>query len=623
MGGVLDDELIFIALAALTALSGLVILLIRQRRVQRRRAGDLGTEGAQRLVDEGRFDEAARLAMKAANWDEAVDLYRRARQPGNAAHAARRGGKLDVAAELYEIAGDREQAAACWEQAGRPERAEALRRPAPKPRDATPSSPPPPPLLSGPSEAPMTPPREEAVESVPSTPRGRKRIDSPLEVDIPLAPAMPTIDDDAAPEEGESASAYSKPPVRRSGGPEREAGSYSFIPSRPAGKRSSRPPEPQKTPAPLPSISPEEIAAVARAAATPLTWPDRAARTLRWHGGKSPSCARGLEEKAADVKLLTDQAAQPATVESLLGFVSDRPCDLGNIEVYYRLGLAYLGLGQWELALGALDAVEEASPGYRDTERRVEAIRRWQEALGRRRDLGGRYHLAGELERRSECVVYRARDGVLDRDVALEVLSGGPSARFEDEARAAAALEHPAIVAIHDHGLVEGRAFLARELVDGAHADEPATIVEALRVARQALDALAHAHEHGVVHGGVTPASLLQCSGGRVRVTGFVTGGAPAFLAPERLAGRDVDPRADVFALGATLYELLTRELPFAGAERGKPPRALREHTPAIPELLDDAVQRALQLDPAARWQSAAAFAEPIVTVLDAVDRSG
>jgi len=321
--------------------------------------------------------------------------------------------------------------------------------------------------------------------------------------------------------------------------------------------------------------------------------------------------------------------------------------------VYYRMGLAYLTQGDWEGALAAFEAVEEASPGYRDGWKRAQALHEWKDALRHTRiqqETGAqqdqwqnRYELQGELGRGGMAVVYRARDRVLDRDVAMKFISddiGGDdiSALFKREAKAVASLNHPNIVTIYDFGTIEGKMFICMELIGGRSVEElldekSLAVVDSLRIIKQTLDGLHFAHQHDIVHRDIKPANIMRTNDGRVKLMDFglakeirdnkkssMISGTPAYMAPEQLRGHDLDQRADIFAVGVSLYELVTNTLPFDGMDRSKLPPPMRETVPAVPVQLDDAVMKALALDPNERWHSAEDMAHPIAGVLAAVD---
>ena len=199
----------------------------------------------------------------------------------------------------------------------------------------------------------------------------------------------------------------------------------------------------------------------------------------------------------------------------------------------------------------------------------------------------GRYEVLEEIARGSYGIVYKARDRELDRVVALKALrheDAGPLARerFVREARLAASLNHPNVVKILDTGEHGGRHYYTMPLLDGAPPRGPMLPSEACRLVERVARAVAHAHRRGVVHRDLKPANILVCDGEpiltdfgvargpdelRVTETGELLG-TPAYMAPEQARGdaRGAGPRADVYALGVLLFELLTGAPPYGGA---------------------------------------------------------
>ena len=209
--------------------------------------------------------------------------------------------------------------------------------------------------------------------------------------------------------------------------------------------------------------------------------------------------------------------------------------------------------------------------------------------LGRLVD--SRYEIVDRVARGGMATVYVAQDRRLDRRVALKVmhphLADSPDfvARFRREARAAARLSNPGVVAVYDQGSIDGVAYLVMELVEGPNlrdliAAGPLSVKEALGLTAQVLRPLGAAHRAGLVHRDIKPENvLLPDDGSEAKVADFglaravtevaqtTTGnvmGTAAYLAPELITSGDSAPRADVFSVGVILYELLTGEQPFS-----------------------------------------------------------
>jgi eukaryotic-like serine/threonine-protein kinase len=269
--------------------------------------------------------------------------------------------------------------------------------------------------------------------------------------------------------------------------------------------------------------------------------------------------------------------------------------------------------------------------------------------------IGERYEIEELVGHGGMSSVYKARDSLLERHVALKILHEQYSAdedfveRFKREARSVAQLQHPNIVTVIDRGQENGRQFIVFEYIDGENLKEHVVrkgrldVREALEIALEVARGLAFAHDQGLVHRDVKPQNILLNGDGRAKVTDFgiarsvdvdgmtQTGtvlGTSNYIAPEQASGQRVDAHSDVYALGVVLYELLAGELPFPG-ESFVAVAMKHMHEPA-PNLLDvrgdvplrvaGAVDRALEKDPEQRFPTMDAFADELEACLAELD---
>ena len=259
--------------------------------------------------------------------------------------------------------------------------------------------------------------------------------------------------------------------------------------------------------------------------------------------------------------------------------------------------------------------------------------------------IAERYELVELVGTGGMSSVYKAHDRLLERNVALKMLHphfGDDEEyveRFRREARAVARLSHPNIVTVIDRGEADGHQFIVLEFIDGENLKELVQRTGALPVRRTVelgaviADALAFAHEHGLVHRDVKPQNVLLNGDGEAKVTDFgiarsldvehgvtQTGtvmGTSNYLSPEQANGKPVTPASDVYSLGVVLYELLTGEVPFPGdnfvtvamKHLNEAPPSLLERRPDVPIRLAHIVDRALEKEPERRFASMGALA--------------
>jgi serine/threonine-protein kinase len=270
--------------------------------------------------------------------------------------------------------------------------------------------------------------------------------------------------------------------------------------------------------------------------------------------------------------------------------------------------------------------------------------------------IAGRYELEELVGHGGMSSVYKARDSLLERNVALKVLHEQYSAdeefveRFKREARSVAQLQHPNIVTVIDRGEEEGRQYIVFEYIDGENLKELVVrrgrleIREALEIALEVARGLAFAHANGLIHRDVKPQNVLLNGDGRAKVTDFgiarsldvdgmtQTGtvlGTSNYIAPEQASGQRVDAHTDVYALGVVLYEMLAGDVPFPGESFvavamkhvNEPPPNLLDVRRDIPLRPAAAVDRALEKDPEQRFATMDAFAAELEACLAELDR--
>ncbi|MBI2422053.1 MAG: protein kinase [Candidatus Hydrogenedentes bacterium] len=355
-----------------------------------------------------------------------------------------------------------------------------------------------------------------------------------------------------------------------------------------------------------------------------------------------------------------DQCA--ATLEN---YLTGERVRTGNIEYFWMLALAYEQLGQLDKSKAVLLKIRSVDVAFRDVSRRLSNIETRlsmvadgtanRSGVGMpttpaplsggesaavmsmvENSLGSRYKLERELGRGGMGVVYKAIDTQLDRAVALKFLGtlvdGNEEfkQRFLREAKAAAQVNHPNILAIYDIGASEGKSYIAMEYIEGPNLHSylrskgVLSPREAVNITGQAFAALAAIHEAGIIHRDIKPDNILLAKGGLVKLMDFglakghgknLTGtnvimGTPCYMAPEQTRGENVDARSDIYAMGLVLHELLTGKTYFMDGnvlqrqqdEMPVPPSAMADD---IPPDLDAFVLKSVAKEPRLRFQSA------------------
>jgi len=245
----------------------------------------------------------------------------------------------------------------------------------------------------------------------------------------------------------------------------------------------------------------------------------------------------------------------------------------------------------------------------------------------------GRYAVLKKLGEGGKGIVYKARDTVLNRVVAIKMLKsavteGEPYSRFITEAQAVAKLNHPNIVSIHDIGKEDGKQFFVLEFVDGKSPEGKCDIQVVLRIGIEVCSALQYAHSQGVLHRDIKPENVMITKEGIAKLMDFglarilsqpgitqegIIVGTVAYVAPENALGKGADARSDLYSVGALLYEMLTGGPPFPGEDPVKVifghvhdyPVPVAKLNSKVPSTLTDCVMKLLEKDPEKRYQTA------------------
>ncbi len=274
----------------------------------------------------------------------------------------------------------------------------------------------------------------------------------------------------------------------------------------------------------------------------------------------------------------------------------------------------------------------------------------------------GRYEIIGELGQGAMGIVYKAKDPIIDRMLAIKTINLGPGlaldekaeyeARFYQEAKAAGRLSHPNIITVFDVGKSGDVAYIAMEFLEGRELrdildDTPLLPVnQVLNIAVQVALGLAFAHEHGIVHRDVKPSNIMVIHDWEVKITDFgiarmassavqtqsgMVLGSPKYMSPEQVLGKTLDQRSDIFSLGVVLYEMLTGQPPFFGETINAVmyqtinvlPPLPGTLNPEVPAMLNFIVTKALAKRVEDRYQNAKEFADDLLTCRDALPCSG
>jgi serine/threonine-protein kinase len=358
-------------------------------------------------------------------------------------------------------------------------------------------------------------------------------------------------------------------------------------------------------------------------------------------------------ETLADARELTAQGA----LEQSWAVYRKLPMRQDLLAEIYELADALGRRGEDRLAADLFHRIAQADATFRDVTRRLVAAAARPEKPPPDIDAPaklGRYQILGLIGSGAMGVVYLGRDPAINRIVAIKAIhfdkefdpayADEARGRFVREAETAGRLGHPSIVTIHDVGEEDGIAYIAMEYVCGSHLSnhaEPRNLLPVplvLELVARAADALGYAHSQNVVHRDIKPANIMYDSAtDSLKITDFgiarlmdvsrtrtgIVLGTPSYMSPEQLQGENVNGHTDLFALGVSLYQLLTGHLPFRGTSMtqlmfvitNEPHMPVTATRADLPPMLDDIMDRALAKQPAERFSTGGEMARALRAV--------
>ena len=378
---------------------------------------------------------------------------------------------------------------------------------------------------------------------------------------------------------------------------------------------------------------------------------ERAIETLQSVSPQSPQyrAATTLLGRIFLEKGLLDRAT-----EKLDSLSAEPPASKEDLEVLSHLANAHERRGESLRALNLLEQIVDFDPNFEDIPERLERLqeRAWGGSSASAAFQSDRYELRGEVGRGGMGVVHLAHDRELERPVAIKFLptdlaqQPGAVKMFRQEARAAASMNHPNIVHVYDVTVVSSRPCIVMEYVQGKTARElmrregskekhPLSARRVGELARDICDALAYAHMQNVIHRDVKPGNIIVSDRGQAKLMDFGISkvlernaegatqakGTPQYMPPEQILGQEVDGRTDLYALGISMFEILTGQRPFGGDDVVNQqlhvdipdPRTIQ---PDVPEPLVEIILTACRKKASRRFQSAREMADALTAFL-------
>ncbi len=333
-------------------------------------------------------------------------------------------------------------------------------------------------------------------------------------------------------------------------------------------------------------------------------------------------------------KIFDEQCKKEEAVKTLEEFLKNEVISEKTVDLFYLYATLVEKMGDTKKVLTIYTKISELNPSFRDVSQKINEIQKKTAKIPITQEE--RYEILEEVGRGGMGVVYKAKDRVLNRIVAYKVLpvtmKDDPAAvdNFYKEARAAAALNHPNIVTIHDFGVdKDGQYFITMEFIEGEtikaklKKTQRLPIKFAVEVAKEVCKGLHFAHTKNILHRDIKSANIMIAKGGYVKIMDFglakilhdamsahtVVGGTPHYMSPEQLLGEPLDGRTDIYSLGITIYEMIAGRVPFTKGDVGyhhihTPPPKLSNIVPSVPPELEKIVMKCIEKKKENRFNS-------------------
>jgi tetratricopeptide (TPR) repeat protein len=358
---------------------------------------------------------------------------------------------------------------------------------------------------------------------------------------------------------------------------------------------------------------------------------------------KVPSSHEDYKEAAVlKAKIFDEMGKREEAVRTIEEFLKNEVISEKTVDIFYYYATLVEKTGDVRKALTIYTKISELNPSFRDVSERIKEIQKKTQKIPVAQEE--RYEIIEEVGRGGMGIVYKARDRVLNRIVAFKVLpitmkdDQAAIDNFYKEARAAAALNHPNIVTIHDFGVdKDGQYFITMEFIEGEtikaklKKSQRLPIKFTVEVVKEVCKGLHFAHTKHILHRDIKSANIMIAKGGYVKIMDFglakilhdamsahtVIGGTPHYMSPEQLLGEPLDGRTDIYSLGITMYEMITGRVPFTKGDIGyhhihTPPPRLSAVLPSVPPEVEKIVMKCIEKKRENRFQNAVELFEAL-----------